>query len=65
MDDIIDAESKSECAYEHCKCEVGFGQVYCSDYCSEAADLREVELQCDCQHAPCALDDAEAKAAQA
>jgi hypothetical protein len=61
MDDIIDAESKNKCAYEHCQCEVGFGQKYCSDYCSEAANLEEVELQCDCGHAPCALDEEEVK----
>jgi hypothetical protein len=65
MDNIIDAESKSKCAHEACECEVGFGQQYCSDYCSEADELDEVELQCDCGHAPCALNAAEAKGDEA
>jgi hypothetical protein len=65
MDYIIDAESKQKCAYEECQCEVPFGQEYCSDYCSEADEVGETELQCDCKHAPCALDASEANAAEA
>lgn len=65
MDYIIDAKSKQKCAHEQCECEVSFGQVYCSDFCSNADDIEEVELQCDCKHAPCALNSAEAKAAEA
>jgi hypothetical protein len=65
MDYIIDPKSKSKCAHEQCNCEVGFGKKYCSDYCSEASELNEVELQCDCGHAACALNATEAKAAQA
>jgi hypothetical protein len=53
---IIDPESTHKCAHEQCKCQVSSTLKYCSDYCSEAADLKEVELQCDCQHAPCMLD---------
>jgi len=65
MDYIIDAKSKQKCAHDQCNCEVQFGQEYCSDFCSEADDIEEVELQCDCGHAPCALDEAEAKADEA
>jgi hypothetical protein len=65
MDYIIDAESKHKCAYDQCQCQIPSTQEYCSDYCSAANDVGEVELQCDCQHAPCALNAAEAKAAQA
>lgn len=65
MDYVIDAKSKRKCAYEQCKCEVSLGQNYCSDYCSEADEIHEVELQCDCGHAPCALNAGEAKADQA
>ena len=56
MDYIIDAKSKSKCAHEQCKCEVSFGQEYCSDSCSDADEVDEVELQCACGHKPCALD---------
>jgi hypothetical protein len=55
MEYIIDPESKHKCAHEQCKCEVSSTLDYCSDYCSEADDVAEVELKCDCQHAPCAL----------
>jgi hypothetical protein len=43
MDNIIDAKSKNKCAHEECNCEVGFGQQYCSDYCSDADEIDEVE----------------------
>lgn len=62
MDYIIDAKSKSKCAHEQCNCEVGFGQEYCSEYCSDADEVHEVELQCDCKHPACALNAAEAAA---
>jgi len=65
MDYIIDAKSKKKCAHEQCKCEVSFDKEYCSDFCAEADDIEEVELQCDCKHAPCALDAGEARAAEA
>jgi hypothetical protein len=65
VDYIIDAESKQKCAHEQCQCEVPFGQKYCSAYCSGADEVEEVELQCDCKHAPCALDEAEAAGAEA
>jgi hypothetical protein len=55
MEYIIDPESKHKCAHEQCKCEVSSTLDYCSDYCSDADDVAEVELKCDCQHAPCAL----------
>ena len=47
MEYIIDPETH-KCAHEQCKCQVSSTLEYCSDYCSEAADLKEVELQCDC-----------------
>jgi hypothetical protein len=65
MEYIIDAKSKRKCAYEQCNCEVSFGQEYCSDYCSDADEVHEVELQCDCKHAACALTRGEVKSARA
>ncbi len=57
MDDYItDIESRHKCAYEECKCQIPSDQKYCSDYCSDAAEVHEISLQCDCQHAPCALE---------
>jgi uncharacterized membrane protein len=49
-------EGPHNCAHSECKCVVGANERYCSDYCSDAADEQETELQCDCKHAPCALD---------
>lgn len=49
-------EGPHNCAHSECKCAVGANEHYCSDYCSDAADEQETELQCDCKHAACALD---------
>jgi hypothetical protein len=56
MDYIIDAESKHKCAYEECRCQIPSTQEYCSEYCSNADEVDEVELQCNCKHTPCVLD---------
>lgn len=56
MSDTTDSASRHKCAYEECKCQVPSTQKYCSDYCSDADGVVEVELQCECKHAPCALD---------
>jgi hypothetical protein len=56
MDYVIDAESKHKCSYEECQCQIPSTQEYCSDYCSNADEVSEVELQCNCNHPPCALD---------
>jgi len=49
-------EEQRTCAYERCVCVVQGPQRYCSDYCADAAAEREVEIQCDCKDAPCALN---------
>ena len=56
MDYITDIESRHKCAHEQCQCQIPSTQEYCSDFCSDADDIEEVELQCDCKHSPCALD---------
>jgi hypothetical protein len=56
MDYITDIESRHKCAHEQCQCQIPTTQEYCSDYCSDADDIEEVELQCDCKHEPCALN---------
>jgi len=48
-------ESGRKCAHEQCKCRVTT-EKFCSDYCQDAAEIEEVELQCACEHPPCALD---------
>ena len=55
MAEVMDIGGQHKCAYELCQCQVSTLNEYCSDYCSDADDAQEVELQCDCKHAPCAL----------
>jgi hypothetical protein len=55
MSEVMDIGAEHKCAYEQCNCQVSTLNTYCSDYCSDADDAREVELQCDCKHSPCAL----------
>jgi len=57
MAEMIDIGGQHKCAYEQCACQVSTLKTYCSDYCSDADDQQEVEFQCDCKHAPCALAD--------
>ena len=56
MGEILDVGGQQKCAYSQCECQVPSFQTYCSDYCSDADDEQEVEIQCDCKHSPCALD---------
>jgi hypothetical protein len=55
MREIIDVGGRHKCAHEQCECQVSTLEMYCSDYCSDADDAKEVEVQCDCKHAPCSL----------
>jgi len=50
------SQEQKRCAYQRCECLVQSADKYCSDYCSEAAAEDEIEIQCDCKHAPCALE---------
>jgi hypothetical protein len=56
MAEILDIGGKQKCAHSQCLCEVASFEKYCSDYCSDADEEKEVEIQCDCKHPPCALD---------
>jgi len=51
--DLRDAESLRKCAHEPCQCLVSFTQEYCCAYCSDADDVENTELQCDCNHGKC------------
>jgi len=53
MNNIRDAESLYKCAHEPCQCLVRPAQEYCSAYCSDADDVENTELQCDCGHGKC------------
>lgn len=55
MAEVMDVGGQHKCAYELCECQVSTLNTYCSDYCSDADDEQEIELQCDCKHASCAL----------
>lgn len=52
----MSAPGNRKCAYTSCQCVVYEPQRYCSDYCSDADDVKETEIQCDCKHSPCELD---------
>lgn len=56
MEYIADVESTRKCAYEECQCQVPSTEEYCSDCCSDADDVAEVEIQCDCGHPSCGLE---------
>lgn len=53
---MMNSQGQRKCAYSECKCMVEDNERYCSDYCSDADDEKESELQCDTKHAPSALD---------
>ena len=53
---MTNAKDERKCAFVPCRCLVVGPQIYCSDYCSDADDVGETEIQCDCKHPPCALD---------
>ena len=55
MADILDAGGHHKCANDLCECQVSSLGTYCSDYCSDADDAKEMEIECDCKHAPCSL----------
>jgi hypothetical protein len=56
MEEIIDVEDLHKCAYSQCKCQVPTFETYCSEYCSDAKEEQEIEIQCDCKHSACKLD---------
>jgi len=53
MKQSADKGTKRKCARELCQCEVGPPEEFCSDYCSGAEAVAQVELPCCCGHAPC------------
>ena len=57
MPETLDVGGQRKCAYEECECQVSTLETYCSDYCSDSDDANEVEHQCDCKHAPCAMSE--------
>jgi len=61
----MNARGQHKCAYSECECVVGDNEQYCSDYCSDADDANETEVQCDCQHTGCAPDRVEPLPARA
>jgi hypothetical protein len=46
---------EKKCAHTSCLCTVPAQEKYCSDYCHDAQDVHDTEIQCDCKHPPCAL----------
>ena len=56
MANLTDVTSVHKCAHEECRCQVASTQEYCNDTCSDADDITDVELQCNCGHGACALD---------
>lgn len=56
MAEILDLGVQRKCAYSLCECQVCSIETYCSDYCSDADNAHELEVECDCKHRACALD---------
>jgi hypothetical protein len=56
MDSIVDTTNRHKCAHRPCQCQIPSSREYCGEFCSDADDIEEVELQCDCKHSPCAFD---------
>jgi hypothetical protein len=50
MENITDVKSRRKCANEQCQCQVPLTEDYCSDYCSDADDVANVAIQCNCEH---------------
>jgi len=48
-------QEQLRCGYQRCECLVQGSTKYCSEYCADADAEHEIEIQCDCKHAPCAL----------
>jgi metallothionein len=46
---------EKKCAHSECRCMVSREEKYCSDYCKDAQDVGDTEIQCDCKHPPCEL----------
>lgn len=55
MAEILDLAAQHKCAYAVCECQVSSVETYCSNYCSDADNAHELEVQCDCKHNACAL----------
>ena len=53
MNNIQDAESLRKCAHLPCQCLIPSVHEYCSAYCSEADDVDNTELHCECGHREC------------
>ena len=53
--DILDLGVQRKRAYSLCECQVSSIETYCSDYCSDADNAHELEVQCDCKPRACAL----------
>jgi hypothetical protein len=51
----MNTQSQGKCAYSRCQCIVGTKEKYCCDYCADADDVQETEIQCDCKHVPCSI----------
>ncbi len=48
------AVEQDKCAHIPCRCKAQLGQKYCGQVCKEAGP-EEVEIACQCDHAPCPL----------
>ena len=47
--------NEKKCAHSECRCVVAEHEKYCSDYCHDAQEVHDIEIQCDCKHEACAL----------
>lgn len=47
-----------KCAHIPCLCDVTDGQEYCGETCRDAGS-EDIEIACQCNHAPCPLTTSE------
>jgi hypothetical protein len=48
------ATEQNKCAHQICRCQAAPGEKYCGQACKDAGSA-EVEIACQCDHAPCPL----------
>jgi len=51
---MMTTNEQNKCAHLPCRCSVQPGDKYCGQPCKEAGSA-EVEIACQCDHAPCPL----------
>lgn len=46
-------DNENTCGHKGCGCPVGEDSPYCSDHCTDVAEMDLDEIACDCGHEGC------------